>query len=155
MAALTGERDTPKRLTDFVYVYKQATLTTIRGGGLVNTNAAGYAVPASDTANHKCVGRANATRDTTAAGPDGVLADGVAGKLSGDGVEVDIGIFQYDNPATANQLTQADIGKLCYVLTDHEVTRAAGTTNSVIAGKVLEVDVVANTAWIDVRVKAV
>lgn len=155
MAALTSERDTPRRPHDSPYVFPQKTNTKIWNGGMVNLDATGFAVPAADTANHKCQGRANATRDTTAAGPDGVLADGAVGAIQGTGVEVDPDQFEFDNPAGANQLTQADVGRLGYVLTDHEVIRAAGTVNSVIAGKVMAVDVVANKAVINFRIKAI
>lgn len=149
MAALTGERDTPKRHSDFVYAFARKGNTKSYSGGMVNTDANGYAVAATDTANHHCVGRGNATSDTTATGPDGQLADGVGSQ------EVDVGIFEYDNPAGANQLTLADVQKLAYVLSDHEVTRAAGTAQSVIAGVVMSVDTANNKAVIDFRRKAI
>lgn len=155
MAALTGERDTPKKHRHYTTNYLQKGSTKIWNGGLVNEDANGWAVPASDTANHHCIGRALVTRDTNAAGPDGALADGALGTFQGPGVEVEIGVFEYDNPAGGNQLTQADVGKLAYVLTDHEVTRAAGTVNSIIAGVVRSVDTVANKAVIDTLIKAI
>lgn len=128
---------------------KVATNVKIYNGGLAMASATGYAVPAADTANCKVIGRANTTADTTASGPLGVVADGVVQ------IECATGIFTYDNPAGANQLTQADVMRLAYVLSDHEVIRAAGTVNSVVAGKVLSVDLVANTATIDTRIRAV
>lgn len=149
MAALTQERDTPMQHEHYDIVYSQKGNTKIFNGGLVNTDANGYAVPAADTANHHCVGRANATSDATAAGPAGLLADGVGQ------VEVRHGVFQYDNPAGGNQLTQADVGKLAYVLTDHEVTRAAGTAQSIIAGVVVAVDVANAKATIDTMRKSI
>lgn len=156
MAGLAAERDTPKRHDDYPFVYLQKTNTKIYNGGMVNADATGYAVPAADTASHHCLGRANATRDTTATGPDLLLADGVTGTIQGVGVEVGVGAFEYDNPANSgNQLTQADVGKLCYVLSDHEVTRAAGTANSIIAGVVLSVDVTNTKAVVDFRRKSV
>ena len=123
----------------------------IFNGGMVNTDANGFAVPAADTASHKCIGRANSTADTTASGPFGVLGDGDARVL----FEADVGIYEYNNPAGANQLTQVDVGKLGYVLTDNEVCRAAGTVNSIIAGRVVKVDVTNNRATIDHRQHAV
>ena len=156
MGALTAERDTPRRSTwGYRQNFPQKTNTKIFNGGLVNTDATGFAVPAADTANHHCFGRATQTRDTTAAGPDGVLADGVAGNLSGVGIETEAGIFELDNPANGgNQLTQADVLKTCCVLSDHEVTRAAGTANAIVAGVVLSVDLVLNKAVVDTTRKA-
>lgn len=147
MAAATREYDTPTSHYDYPVSLKQATNVKIWNGTLVSTSATGFAIPAADTANTNPVGRANATSDTTASGPNGVVADGVAS------VEVLIGVVELDNPAGANSLTQVDVGKLAYVLSDHEVCRAAGTVNSRIAGTVVAVDTVRAKATIDLRNK--
>lgn len=149
MAALTKERDTPTSHYDFPVSLKMKGNTKILNGALVSTDATGFAVPAADTANTQCVGRANATVDTTAAGPNGLLADGAVE------IEVLVGICEYNNPAGANSLTQVDVGKLAYVLSDNELARAAGTTNSRIAGRVVRVDVTNAKATIDLRQHAV
>lgn len=150
MAALTGERDTPNKGSSYdVFSYLMKGNVKAYSGGLANTDANGYLVAASDTANHHCIGRLQSSQDTTVAGPSGLLADGVAS------AEVALGVFEVDNPAGANSLTQADVAKLAYVLTDHEVARAAGTVNSVIAGVVMSVDTVAAKAVIDTRRKSV
>lgn len=147
MAAATREYDTPTSHYDFPVALKQKGNTKIWNGTLVSTDANGFAIPAADTASTNPMGRANATSDTTAAGPNGLLADGVGS------IEVLIGIIELDNPAGANSLTQVDVGKLAYVLSDHEVCRAAGTVNSRIAGKVIAVDTVRAKATIDLRQK--
>lgn len=147
MAAATREYDTPTSHHDYPVSLKMKGNVKVWNGTLVSTDAAGFAVPAADTASTNPMGRANATVDTTAAGPKGLLADGV------ESVEVLIGIIELDNPAGANALTQVDVGKLAYVLSDHEVARAAGTTNSRIAGKVLAVDTTRAKATIDLRQK--
>jgi len=149
MAALTGERDTPCLHHEFPINYGVATNVKVYNGALCMTSATGYLVPAADTANCKVAGRCQQTADTTASGPNGVVADGVAS------ADVMLGVFQYDNPVGANQLTLADLGKLAYVLDDHTVIRAAGTVNSIIAGRVLSVDLTNNKATIDTRVRAV
>lgn len=150
MAALTKERDTPSRgAADYVQPLRMKGNTKIYAGAGVSTDATGYAVPAGDVAATQFVGRANATVDTTAAGPDGLLADGIKQ------IEVAVGIFEWNNPSGANQLTQVDVGKLAYVLTDNEFTRAAGTTNSRIGGRVYDVDVANAKVSIDTRVHAV
>lgn len=145
MPAATREYDTPTSHYDFPISIAQKGNTKIWNGTLVSTDATGYAVPAADVAATNPMGRSNTTSDTTAAGPKGLLADGVAE------VEVLVGIIELDNPAGANSLTQVDVGKLAYVLTDHEICRAAGTVNSRIAGKVLRVDTVRAKATIDLR----
>lgn len=148
MAALTLEFDAPWQQLDLTINTLQKGNTKVFSGGLVAANNTdGYAQPASDVAGMRVLGRAQMTSDATAGGPNGLLADG-AGSF-----DVATGVFIYDNPTGANQLTVLDIGKLAYVLTDHEVARAAGTTNSVIAGRVLAVDVVNKKCTLDTRVK--
>lgn len=149
MAASTIDRDSPALLLDVALNYLQKGGTIVYDGCIAMTDASGYLVPGADTVNCKVAGRANARGDTTASGPNGVLADGVGN------LDVRLGIFQFDNPTGANQLTLADMGKLAYVLTDHELIRAAGTTNSIIAGRVVGVDLVLNKVTVDMRVRAV
>jgi hypothetical protein len=151
MAALTKERDTPTQHYDFPQSLKVKGNVKIFNGAMVSTDATGFAVPSADVAATNCIGRANATVDTTAAGPLGLLADGAVE------IEVLVGVATYNNPAGANQLTQVDVGKLAFVLTDNEVIRTAGTANTRIAGRVTRVDVVSvpPTATIDFRQHAV
>lgn len=148
MVAAIREYDTPTSHYDFPVSLRAKGNAKIFNGTLVSTDAAGYAVAAADVAATNPVGRANSTVDTTVGGPKGLLADGAAD------IEVLIGVIELDNPVGANQLTQADVGKLAYVLSDHEIARAAGTTNSRIAGKVLYVDVTRAKATIDLRQRA-
>ena len=148
MAALTLEFDAPWQQLDFTINKLQKGNTKVFSGALVAANNTdGYVQPAADVAGMRVEGRAQQTSDATASGPNGVLADGVGS------FDVAIGVFIYDNPTGANQLTVLDIGKLAYVLSDHELIRAAGTTNSVIAGRVLAVDVTNKKVTIDTRVK--
>lgn len=151
MAALTKEYGGPTQGQaqhyDYVASYKQATNVIVYNGSLTMISATGYAIPGADTASCRSVGRANSTINTTASGPNGVVADGIAS------VECTQGIFTYDNPTGANQCVQADVGKLAYVISDHELARTS--TNLVIAGRLLAVDLVANTATIDTRQHAV
>lgn len=149
MVAAIREYDTPTSHFDYPIALKQKGNTKIFNGTLVSTDATGFAVPAADVVATNPMGRSNTTSDTTAAGPNGLLADGVAS------VEVLIGIVELDNPVGANQLTQVDVGKLAFVFSDHEVCRTAGTVNARIAGKVLAVDLVRAKATIDLRQHAV
>lgn len=143
MTALTKERDTPRQHYHYPVSLLMAANGKVFNGGMVNTNATGYAVAASDTAGHKMGGIARETVDNTG-GADGALR-----------VDVIHLLCTMANPAGANQLTQADLGKLCYVFDDQTVIRAAGTVNSVIAGAVRAVDTVALTCTFDTLIKAV
>lgn len=131
MAALTGERDTPKRHRNYVESYPCKGNAKAYSGGLAAADANGYLVKAADLANYKVLGRLQASFDTTATGPDGVLADGAIER------EVESGIHLYKTTSDANAITVADIGKFAYVVDDQTVARAAGTANSVKAGKVI------------------
>lgn len=87
---------------------------------IVAKNAAGYIVPASDTAGLKVVGIATYKVDTTG------LAAGVK-KL-----EIATGVFEVTNGGGA--IVQAGKHSLCYVVDDDAVTTAAVATNDVIVG---------------------
>lgn len=141
MAALTKDRDTPKKHGDYVRkALMAATPQKCFNGGLVNRNSSGYAKAASDTASERCIGVAKQTvTGGTAAGDESV--------------QVEDGIFAFGTTG-GNALTQADVGNLAYVLDDQTIVRAAGTVNSVIAGVVIEF-VSASEIYIDTRRKAV
>ena len=142
MAAATREYDTPLSHIDYPISLKQKGAVKIWNGTMVCVDANGWAIPAADTAGISSVmGRAQATVDSAG------LADGVAS------VEASVGLYEYDNPAGANQLTQVDVGKLAFVLTDHEVIRTGGTVNARVAGRVVSVDVARAKATIDHRQK--
>lgn len=147
MAALTKEFDAGWQVMDGTFNVNQKGGVKVWAGSIVCADANGFAVPAADTVNYKVLGRAQMTSDTSASGPNGALADGVGS------FDYAVGVFEYNNPAGANSLTQADVGKLAYVLSDNEVARAAGTTNSIIAGTVVAVNVTTHIATIDVRKK--
>lgn len=127
MAALTQDRNTPRRAGELVAL-PVAAATIIYAGGMVATDADGNAVPAANTAGLVVVGRAEARADNSS---------GVAGALM---VEVQTGLFAYAHVG----LTRADIGKLVYVADDQTVTLAVG--NRVVAGVLVDVD--DDGAWV-------
>lgn len=133
MAAATTFIDTPTRTGTYVYL-ALAAATIIFAGTLVARDSNGRAVPASDTAGLRVVGRACQTVDNSA---------GSAGDLS---INVEPGQYLYANSAT-NALTIASIGKLAVVEDDNTV--ASTSTNKVSAGRVI--DVVTEGVWIDTR----
>ena len=84
-------------------------------------NANGKAVPASDTAGLKTIGRA----ETHA--------------KSGETVTVKSGCFLYKNSSSTAAIAAADIGGVCYVADDQTVSKTGGT-NSIPAGLVYDVE---------------
>jgi hypothetical protein len=139
MTALAKDRNTKCRHLDYVLSVEVEAGEILYGGALVTRDTDGYAMPAQDTANHEVCGVSKRKYDNSA-GADGAIR-----------AEVDQGIFAYATTG-ANALTKADEGGLAYVLDDQTIVRAAGTTNSVIAGKIVEW-VSASEIWIDTRIK--
>lgn len=146
MTALTAERDTPRRDIDDPMTYLVKGNVKILSGSLFMIGADGYAIPAADTASCHLAGRAQQTVDTTATGPNGQLADGVA---TIDGVH---GVFEYDTEGTTYAIVLASLGLLAYVLYDHTVVLAGGTSHTVAAGIILAVS--GTKVWIDTRKRA-
>lgn len=118
MAALTKNRSTPERIPALRQLEAGA---EIYAGSLVAVNANGKAVPASDTAGLKTIGRA----ETHA--------------KSGETVTVKSGCFLYKNSSSTAAIAAADIGGVCYVADDQTVSKSGGT-NSIPAGLVYDVE---------------
>jgi len=135
MTALSADRDT-KRRDGVIVRLPVAASTKIYAGAKVARNASGYAVPASDTAGLVVVGRAEEQVDNS----NGANGDKY--------VDVRRGVFAWANGAS---FSRANIGQECYVADDQTVTNAAGSTNKVYAGIIVEVDSdgvwVATGAW--------
>jgi hypothetical protein len=108
--------------------------TVIYAGTLVAINATGYAVPASDAAGLRVIGRAEQTVDNSS---------GASGDLA---IAVKRGIFKFSNSET-NVVDTTDVGRKCYVEDDNTV--ATQSDASIIAGTVIEAD--ANWVWVDTR----
>jgi hypothetical protein len=132
MAPLAKDRNTRTRgeKTRKVVVPLAAT-TKIYAGAGVCINAAGFAVPAGDTAGLITWGRAESQVDNA----------GAAGDLY---IEVSRGVFAFD----ASGLAQADIGSPVTWVDDHTVGLAAATTNDIVAGVLEEIDPVSAEAWV-------
>jgi len=132
--ALTADRNTAARVGSQLSL-PVASATIIYAGSLVARDATGNAVPASNTVGLVVVGMAEAQVDNTA---------GVAGALN---ITVRRNhSFRFANSA-ASALTAADIGATAMVEADDIVAKA--TTNSIAAGKVLEVE--ASGVWIEIN----
>lgn len=143
MSAATSDINTNERYGDIVYLPIAAS-TIIYAGTLVSVNSSGQAISAADTASTVVVGRAELHVDNS--------ADGTGGALS---VPVKRGIFAYANAPSTNNLGAADVGQsIAYVYDNQTVGKAAGTTNSIKAGIVVDYDSVNNLVWIDTRRKS-
>lgn len=122
--ALAADRLLQKKSLITLQNYKVAANAVIHYGAIVATNASGFLVPASDTAGLNVVGIAEQAADNTG-GADGAID-----------VQVYRGAALVPTAAGA-PVTQALVGGDCLVADDEEV--AATTTNSIVAGEVLEV----------------
>jgi hypothetical protein len=133
MAALTKDRNTRTRGEKArKVVVPLAAATKIFCGAGVCINAAGFAVPASDTAALITWGRAEAQVDNTL---------GAAGDLY---LEVCKAVCAWN----ASGLTQANIGDQVVWVDDNTVGLAAATTNDIVAGVLEEIDPVSGEAWV-------
>jgi len=131
--ALTADRNTVARDGNQLSLGMAAN-AKIYAGAMVARDAAGHAVPAANVAGLAVVGMAESQVDNTG-GAAGALNITVRRNRS----------FHFANSATS-ALTIADIGSNAMVEADDIVAKAA--TNSIVAGKVLDVD--ATGVWIEI-----
>ena len=132
--ALSTDRNTPYKdgqiLTPGV-----AVATTIYAGALVAVNAAGYAVPAADTAGLKVMGMAEEQADNSG-GANGAITVKVR---RGKGF-----IFKNSSAhacAIANLLTN--------IMVEDDETVASSSSNSVVAGKMLGLEDEGVLVWVE------
>lgn len=127
--ALTKNRDT-REIAGALVRLTVKTGATIYAGALVAVDSTGYAVPASDAAGLKVVGRAEHQA------------------AAGQPVMVKRGVFLYNNK-TGDEVTAAHIGGYCYAA-DDETVQGTANTNGVVAGIVRGVTadgVYVDTEW--------
>ena len=134
MAALTGDRNTPRRERgNETHPVKAA--TTIFAGSLVCLDASGWAVPGSTSTTLTAVGRAEMR----------VVNSGANGDLS---VDIRRGRFRFGNSASGDLITRADIGKSAYVVDDQTVAKTNGGSTRSVAGTIRDVD--AQGVWVEI-----
>jgi hypothetical protein len=143
MTASTVERDTPWQDIDNPINYPVKGNVKILNGTLVMVDSGGFAIPAADTASCHCVGVARMTVDTTAAGPAGLLADGVAT------IDCVKGVFEFLTSG-GSAIVQASLGLTAFILDNQTVVLTAGTVHTVAAGLIVRLED-ATHAWIDCR----
>lgn len=120
MAALTSERNTTQLRGD-TRVGPLAASVKVWKGGILMRNAAGFVTKGATATGCIGIGRAEATVDNSA---------GAAGAVS---VEYRSGIFGFANLA-ADAVTQAEVGKLCYIADDQTVAKTNGSATRSPAG---------------------
>jgi len=130
---ITKPIDTPSRSGSSVSL-PVAAATALFAGGLIALNAAGDAVPASDTASLKVIGRCAADVDNSA---------GAAADLD---VVVERGVYRFAN-STTDTLTKADVGTAAIVEDDETVGDGTTPAQGIVAGLIVAID--ADGAWID------
>lgn len=113
MTALTADRNTARMEGD-VKSLAVAAAMTIFAGSLVMRNAAGHAVKGAAAIGLRGAGRAEERVDNSAGG---------AGDWT---ILVRTGIFRFDNSSSADEITAADIGSVCYAADDQTVARTSG-----------------------------
>lgn len=132
MPPLTAERNTSTRIGSRLNMLAAAAVI-IYAGSLVARDAAGNAIPGATAVGILGAGRAAETVDN---------ALGLAGAKT---VEVEKGVFRFDNLA-ADLVTIADIGNPCYIVDDQTVAATDGGATRSIAGTVFDVD--AQGVWV-------
>ena len=125
--ALARERDTHRGNLS-KGTYPVAANVTIYKGALVVLNASGHAIPGNTIANgaRTAVGMASHT----------IAGGSVAGVNM---VEVEFGVFGWSNSAAGDEITQAHVGHVVYVVDDFNVARTSGTGARIGAGVCTEV----------------
>jgi len=127
MAALTADRNTPTRKSDLIEL-PAAAAKKFFAGALVALDANGRATPGATTTTLRGLGRCEAAVDNSA---------GAAGDVT---VKIRRGGFRWNNSASGDLITAADIGTDCYIVDDQTVAKTNGTSTRSVAGKIVDVD---------------
>lgn len=132
--ALTEDRNTPLQDAEIIEPPVAAS-AVLFAGALVVANAGGYAAPGSVATTLTYLGRAEEMVDNTA-GANGAKTVRVRrGKA-----------FKWKNSG-ADPVTQASLGKVCYIVDDETVALTNGTATRSAAGIVVGLD--ADGVWVE------
>lgn len=97
---------------------------------------AGYAKPGFESSTAVTVGVAKDSQDNT----NGVDGD--------EQITAKAGTWKFDSASAADQITRADVGKLCFVLNSTTVAKTDGGGTRCVAGKIRAVE--GNGVWISI-----
>jgi hypothetical protein len=134
MTALAADTAINTKVDRDLLSYPVADNVLIYKGSLITINAAGYAIPAADTASTIFAGIADAHVDNTITGH---TAGGLSCTVQRDRVAL----------LTATGLAQTSVGLAVYVLDSGTVALTGGVTNHVLVGYVQSY-VSATQAWV-------
>ncbi len=133
--ALTKDRNTEMKDGELISV-PMAASAKIFAGSLVVANATGYAAPGSVATALTVLGRAEEQKDNTN-GSDGDVSILIRRKKT----------FKFGNYGS-DLVTQADVGKTCYIYDDETVAKTDGTSTRSAAGKVIAVE--SDGVWVEI-----
>lgn len=125
--ALTADRNTPHKDGELIAVPMAANAVAF-AGGIAVANATGYAAPGSTATTLTYLGRFEEAKNNTGG------ADGAKSVLVRRGQA-----FKWKNSG-ADPVTQASLGKVCYIVDDETVAATNGTNTRSAAGKVVGID---------------
>lgn len=132
--ALTKDRNTHWKDPELIVVLVAAN-AVIHAGALVVANATGYAAPGSVATTLTYLGRAEEAVNN-AGGADGAKAVAIRRKKA----------FLWKNHG-ADPVTQASLGRVCYIVDDETVAATHATNTRSAAGIVVGVD--ASGVWVE------
>lgn len=140
MAVLSAQRSTPKMppegVIPDVVPLPVAAAVKIWAGGMVCTNASGYAQPASTAGGVVCWGRAEPAQNAAGA----LAADNTSGSNGAITLQVRQGCFKWASGTSADLISVTNAGVDCYVIDDFTVGLTDGGGTRVRAGKIIQVD---------------
>jgi hypothetical protein len=129
MTAISAERDTARKgKGNEPLSYPVAASTKIWKGTQVALNASGYLVPVTAAAGLVVIGRSNQTADNST-GANGAI-----------NCEVEEGTFLWENSASTEAITIAEIGDLCFGVDNQTVAKTSGSNARSVSGIVQDVD---------------
>ncbi|MBN9471674.1 MAG: hypothetical protein ABS35_19590 [Kaistia sp. SCN 65-12] len=130
---LAADRNTP-RLQGDVLEQGLAATVAVFAGAIVMRNAAGYLTKGATATGSVGVGRAEERK--------------TGGANAGDEkLRVRPGIYRFKNSTSADAITVAEIGDVCFIVDDEQVAKTNGTNTRSPAGFVRDVD--AQGVWVE------
>jgi hypothetical protein len=137
MTALTAGRSTQVR-SGIDFRGPVAAAVVCYEGGIAVRDTAGDIKPGVTATGLVAVGMFTARADNSA---------GLAGAIEAN---YRVGIFLFNNSASADLITNAEIGDDCYIVDDQTVAKTSATNTRSVAGKIVDVD--ANGVWVRVGI---
>jgi len=131
-----------KRREKNIHHDPMAANTRIYKGALGCLDALGNAVPGSTSTTLKA-------RGVCFGGTDAVgQANNLGGSAGAVLADLRPGIYAFNNSASTDQITRADIKNDCYIVDDFTVAKTNGSSTRSVAGKVVNVD--ADGVWVEI-----